>query len=147
MLKNSFVVFFMLRVAQTSSPTFSHTVSTDLGTSRRQLVPIQSSSPQTSSKSPSSRRAVSALDIHHPKDRDEYSLESSRSPSTIGKVQQRPIRIVPPPAITPRTNKSAALRAAKMEAQARSHIAVGAVANKAPRAPRPSTSSLKPIVA
>jgi len=147
MLKNSFVVFFMLRVAQTSSPTFSHTVSTDLGTSRRQLVPIQYSSPQTSSKSPSSRRAVSALDIHHPKDRDEYSLESSRSPSTIGKVQQRPIRIVPPPAITPRTNKSATLRAAKMEAQARSHIAVGAVANKAPRAPRPSTSSLKPIVA
>ena len=134
----------MLRVVQTS---LSHTTLTVLETPRRQLSPTQSSSSQISSKSPSPRRALSALDMRNPNDKNEYSLESSRSPSTIGKIQQRPSWIVQPPAITPRTNKSAALRAAKM---ARSQIdisAISAVANKASRASRPSTSNLKPIVA
>jgi len=72
----------------------------------------------------------------NPKDRD----ESSRSPSTMGKLQLRPGRVVPPPTITPRTNRSAALRTAKVEAQAQS-----AVAKNVPRASRSSLPGLKAI--
>ncbi|KAL9716647.1 hypothetical protein Ac2012v2_001098 [Leucoagaricus gongylophorus] len=121
---------------QTSSPALSRTTSTDLGASRRQLVPTKTPSLQTPSRPPPSRRALSALDMCNPKDRD----ESSRSPSTMGKLQQRPGRVVPPPTITPRTNRSAALRTAKMEAQAQS-----TVAKNVPRASRSSLPGLKAI--
>ncbi|KAF9444765.1 hypothetical protein P691DRAFT_307224 [Macrolepiota fuliginosa MF-IS2] len=121
----------------TVAPTpLSRTPSTDSMTARRQSAPLTASTP--------TRRASSALGVRTP---SSATLDSeagtvagtSRPPSAAAKLRPRPSSVTLPPAITPRTNKSAALRAAKMEAEA-----AAAAKKKAPRSSKPPPSSFKP---
>ncbi|EKM84277.1 hypothetical protein AGABI1DRAFT_52146, partial [Agaricus bisporus var. burnettii JB137-S8] len=131
--------------ASPGSPAISRTTSSNSLSPRRQSL-----APPTPHQTPSTpnRRSISALDIHTPKsplsrrDSDTTSTTPSRSPSVIAKSRPRPSSVILPPSITPRTNRSAALRAAKQEAEALQAEAA-AKKKKAARNSRAPPSSFK----
>ncbi|KAF5352536.1 hypothetical protein D9756_006159 [Leucocoprinus leucothites] len=139
------------------TPTLSRTTSTDSVASRRRSVGPQASSSQSLSRPPLSRRASSALDTRTPQSTAAStgsgtanvdpaagaSSSLSRPASAAGKLRPRPSSISSPPTIAPRTNKSAALRAAKMEAEAQAQAA--AAAKKTRRVSKPPPSSFKTV--
>ncbi|KAJ3572169.1 hypothetical protein NP233_g3259 [Leucocoprinus birnbaumii] len=145
-----------------SSATLSRATSTDSVNSRRQSAVPATPSSRTSSRPPPSRRASSALDMRVPTSttattsttsasastsagvNEPVSGGTSRPPSAAGRLRPRPSSVAGPPTIAPRTNKSAALRAAKMEAEAKAQAAVNA---KKTRTSRPPPSSFKATVA
>ncbi len=129
------------------SPPVSRTISSESTTpARRQsFAPTRTLSRAPVAPTPT-RRSLSALDVHAdpklPSTENGTPSGVSRPPSAAAKPRPRPSSVMMGPSITPRTNKSAALRAAKMEAEAAA-AAAAAAKKKSPRGAKPPPSSFK----